>query len=191
MSSRGFSVLEMVVVVAVMLMLFGIAVPSLAAYAREAHLIGAGKKFQGDFRLARSAAIRSGRQTAIRFETTSEGMFVSVYGDGDGDGVLSTDITSGRDYRIAGPRRLDGGAPDVSVGILPGTPAIPPDSGTLKPDDPIQFGRSNMLSFSPLGTSSPGTFYLAGRHAQAAVRVTPGTSRVRLMVCRGGKWVER
>jgi hypothetical protein len=48
-----------------------------------------------------------------------------------------------------------------------------------------------MLSFSPLGTATPGTFYLAGGHAQAAVRVTPGTSRVRLMVCRGGRWIER
>jgi hypothetical protein len=181
----------MVVVVALVFALAGIAVPSLAAYSREVHLIGAGRKFLGEFRLARSAAIRSGVHTAIRFETTAEGTFVSVYVDGNHNGVLSHDITAGRDQRIAGPRRLDGGAPDVRVGIISGTPAIPPDRGLLDPADPIQFGRSNMLSFSPLGTSTPGTFYLAGRHAQAAVRVNGGTSRARLMVCRGGRWVER
>ena len=48
-----------------------------------------------------------------------------------------------------------------------------------------------MLSFSPLGTATPGTFYLAGDHAQAAVRVTGGTARVRLMLWRGGRWQER
>ncbi len=48
-----------------------------------------------------------------------------------------------------------------------------------------------MVSFSPLGTATPGTFYLAGEGLQGAVRVTGGTARVRLMVCRGRKWVER
>jgi hypothetical protein len=49
-----------------------------------------------------------------------------------------------------------------------------------------------MVSFSPLGTATPGTFYLAGENRQAAIRVTPGTSRVRLLVClNGGPWSER
>jgi hypothetical protein len=49
-----------------------------------------------------------------------------------------------------------------------------------------------MLSFSPLGTATPGTFYLAGEARQAAVRVTPGTARVRLLVwSRGRRWTER
>ncbi len=48
-----------------------------------------------------------------------------------------------------------------------------------------------MLSFSPMGTATPGTFYLAGSFAQAAVRVTPNSARVRVMFCRGRRWVER
>jgi hypothetical protein len=47
------------------------------------------------------------------------------------------------------------------------------------------------VSFSPLGTATPGTFYLAGEGLQGAVRVASGSARVRLMVCRGRKWVER
>ena len=96
----------------------------------------------------------------------------------------------GRDRRIAGPFPLTSGAPGVRVGFNPGVPAIPPDSGILT-GDPIRFGTSDTLSFSPLGTATPGTFYLAGDSAQAAVRVTGGSARVRLMVWRGGKWIER
>ena len=41
-------------------------------------------------------------------------------------------------------------------------------------------------------TATPGTFYLAGPFRQAAVRVNPGTSRVRLLVWSAGRqWTER
>ena len=95
------------------------------------------------------------------------------------------------DKRVGPPRQLTTGSGDVRVGINAGTPKMPPDTGMLDPNDPIQFGRSNMLSFSPLGTATPGTFYLAGPNAQAAVRVAPGSARVRLMICRGGGWREK
>jgi prepilin-type N-terminal cleavage/methylation domain-containing protein len=191
MKQRGFSLLEMLVVVAVILVMAAVAVPTLKAYSEEAHLLGAGRQFRGEFRLARSVAARSGVQTAIRFEQQADGTYFSVYMDGNYNGVLAAEILRGVDRRISGPLRLDAGAPGVRVGINPGTPAIPPERGRLDPADPIRFGRSNMLSFSPLGTATPGTFYLAGANAQAAVRVTPGSARVRLMVCRGKSWGER
>ena len=82
------------------------------------------------------------------------------------------------------------GAPGVSVAINPGIPALPPEHGLLS-GDPVRFGSSDILSFSPFGTATPGTFYLAGDASQAAVRVTGGSARVRLMVWRGGMWRER
>ncbi len=113
----------------------------------------------------------------------------STYSDGNGNGVLAVDIASGLDYRISGPLPLDGGAPGVRVGILSGLRG--PDGEPLDPADPIRFGRSNMLSFSPFGTASPGTFYLAGEGVQGAVRVTPGSARVRMILCRRNRWIER
>jgi hypothetical protein len=104
--------------------------------------------------------------------------------------VRSNDIDSGRDRLVAGPFPLTGGAPGVRVGINPGVPALPPERGTLS-GDPVRFGVSDILSFSPIGTATPGTFYLAGDAGQAAVRVTGGSARVRLMVWRGGRWRER
>lgn len=191
MRERGFSLLELLVVMAVLLIVGGIAAPYLRAYAMEAHLLGSGRIFVGEFRRARSIAVRRGVNTAIRFEKRNGVDYYSTYVDGNRNGVRSEDIASGVDVRIAGPLRLDGRAPRVRVGINPNTPAPPPDTGLLDPSDPIRFGSSNMLSFSPLGTASPGTFYLAGERMQAGVRVTPGSSRVRLMICRGQQWSER
>ena len=153
--------------------------------------MAAAQQFCGQFREAYSMAVKNNVNTAIRFETGPKGPVYSLYRDGNGNGVLSTDIAKGRDVRVAGPFELSGGAADVRVGINANIPAIPPDSGQLDPSDPIKFGASNMVSFSPLGTATPGTFYLAGEGLQGAVRVTGGSARVRLLVCRGRKWVER
>jgi type II secretory pathway pseudopilin PulG len=188
---RGHTLVELVVVVAILVVFGTLSVPHIRAYSAEVHLLGAGQVFRGEFRKARSMAATRGVYTALRFERQGAGWNLSTYADGNRNGVLSSDIAAGVDRRIAGPRQLTTGAGDVRVAINPGTPAIPPEQGKLDPADPIKFGQSNMLSFSPLGTATPGTFYLAGDHAQAAVRVTPGTARVRLMVCRGGRWIHR
>ena len=48
-------------------------------------------------------------------------------------------------------------------------------------DDPIRFNRSDLASFSPIGSATPGSLYLsAGRHHLVAVRVTSRSGRVRL-----------
>lgn len=191
MRQRGFSLVELIVAMAVFAVLAAVFAPNLKAYSVRSQLDGAARQFQGEFRKARSIAVRSGRQTAIRFESAPQGPTFSVYADTNGNGVLSSEIALGSDPRIAGPFALTGKAPEVRVAILPGTPAIPPERGALSQEDPIRFGRSNMLSFSPDGTASPGTFYLATRYEQAAVRVNPATARVSFWTCRGGLWRER
>ena len=191
MSERGYSLVEFVVVVAILMVGFAVAAPTLRAYSVESQLLGAGRAFKMTFLRARSIATKKSTYTAIRFERKPGGVFYSVYVDGNSNGVQAVDIASGIDARIEGPYLLTSGAPDVQVAVAPGTPAIPPDSGTLEAGDPIRFGPSDTVSFSPLGTASPGTFYLSGVGAQGAVRVTPATGRVRLMICRGGRWRER
>jgi hypothetical protein len=169
--------------------LFALAIPSLRAYSLESHILGAGRAFKMQFLRTRSMAIASGKYTAIRFEDCEGDPCYSTYRDGDRDGVRSDDIREGRDVRLEGPFPLTGGAPSVRVGINPDVPEIPPARGTLE-GDPIRFGRSRMVSFSPIGESTPGTFYLAGEDVQGAVRVNGGSARVRLMVFRG-TWRER
>jgi prepilin-type N-terminal cleavage/methylation domain-containing protein len=187
----GFSLVELLIVLAIIVVMAAVGLPHLKAYSVEAQLVGATRIFQGEFRLARSIAARSGEQTAIRFEERNGQMETSTYIDGNRNGVLAKDIASGVDRRVSGPILLAGRTTGVRVAINPGTPAIPPERGTLPTADPIRFGNSNMVSFSPLGTASPGTFYIAGETLQGAVRVVPGSARVRLLLCRGQRWVEK
>ena len=185
---RGFSLVETVVVVAIALLVAAMTLPLFRAMFADAHLLGAGQAFRNQFRLAASIAVRRNVYTAIRFERRGVDVWYRTYQDGDRDGVRSDDIRSGRDPEVAGPLPLATG-PTIRVGFLKDVPAIPPERGTLS-GDPIRFGPSDTISFSPLGTATPGTFYLAGDGGQAAVRVTGGSARVRLMIWRGS-WRER
>jgi prepilin-type N-terminal cleavage/methylation domain-containing protein len=191
MKHAGYSLVELLVALAIFMALCAVAAPSLKAYSVDAQLVGAARQFKQQFLFARSLAVMSGKETAIRFEEHPDGIYFSVYEDSKFNGVLSAEIATGVDRRVRGPFLLTSGAPDVRVAINPGVPAVPPDSGTLSTTDPIRFGRSNMVSFSPLGTASPGSFYLAGLGQQAVVRVAPGSAKVSVLLCRGRKWRER
>lgn len=191
MDSRGHSLVELLVALSITLGLLVVATPHVRAFAVQVRILETGRVFKAEFLKARSIAVRSSVQTAIRFERGPDGTWsYSLYMDGNRNGVLTADIRSGADTRVSNPIPLEGRA-GVRVAILPGIPAIPPERGTLDPTDPIRFGRSDMLSFSPEGTATPGTFYLAGEGGiQAAVRVNAMTSRVRLMVYQAGRWKE-
>ena len=190
MRERGHSLLEMLLAVSLLLLLLALGLPGLRAATHDAHIVGAAEVFRQEFRRARSSAITSNRQTAIRFEQTPAGPCVSVYEDGNRNGVLSADIARGIDKRMSGPRLLVSGAPSVRIAIHPGTPEPPPGRGILDTRDPIRFGRSEMVSFTPLGGATPGTFFLAGDGVQAAIRVVGETGRIRLLIYRK-KWSER
>jgi type II secretory pathway pseudopilin PulG len=191
MNESGHTLVETLLVLGIAAVLCSAAVPTFTAYSVQARVVAAGLEFQSEFRRARSMAIRSGGYTAIRFEDCAYGPCYSLYEDGNHDGVGADDINAGRDPRIAGPFPLTGRVTRVRVGINPGIAAIPPDTGLLDPaSDPIRFGRSRMISFSPLGGATPGTFYLAGDGVQAAVRVVGGAARVRLLYW-NGTWRER
>jgi hypothetical protein len=140
---------------------------------------------------ARGEAIAARRYTAFRV-TRPEGRFVfAFYADGDGDGVRSDDIAAGRDPLLAGPRDLPSRYTGVDFGLLDAAiPEVPPGTGTLAPDsDPVRFGRSDIVSFSPRGTSSSGTLYVSdGRSTVVAVVLYGGTGRIRIWRFERGRW---
>ena len=188
-SSRGFTLLEMLVAIGILFVMFAVALPALAAYRDESALIGAARTFRSEFIKARSVAVAKNTQTAIRFEKDADGRtFYATYIDGNFNGVLSADIQTGADTRISGPFLLDSRTGPVSVEVIPGVAG--PD-GTPLGLEPIRFGNSRMVSFSTTGTGTPGTFYLRSRNTMAGVRVTGGSARVRIMILRGKRWVDR
>jgi hypothetical protein len=76
------------------------------------------------------------------------------------------------DLPVDAPVRLFELFPGVAIGVSPTTPT----------DDPISIGGSDILSFTPSGTSSSGTIYIAGRDGtQWAVRVLGATARTRVL----------
>ena len=188
-TQRGYSLLEMLVALGIILIMGSVALPNINGYRQEAALLGAAQNFKAEFMKARFTATRKNTQTAIRFEKAKAGrVMYSTYIDGNSNGVTAADIAKGLDTRISGPFRLDAGQAGVDVGVLPD--AVSPDGGLLGAE-PIRFGNARMLSFSPLGTGTPGTFYLRTRSSMAGVRVTPGSARVRIMILRGKRWIDR
>ena len=190
-TAPGYSLLELLVVLALILLMSSVALPNILGYRQEVALMGAAQSFKIQFMRARFIATAKNTQTAIRFETDSTGRTVySTYIDGNYNGVLASDIAKGLDHKIAGPITLGAGQPGVEVGVLPDAPAPAPDRGPLGPE-PLRFGKARMVSFSPLGTGTPGTFYLRTRTSMAGVRVTGGSARVRIMILRGKRWIDR
>ncbi len=185
----GYSLLELMVALGIILLMGSVALPNIIGYRQEAALLGAAQGFKAEFMRARSVATMKNTQTAIRFEIDTAGRTLySTYIDGNFNGVLTADIATGTDTRIAGPFRLDAGQAAVEVGVLPNAPS--PDGGLLG-SEPIRFGNARMVSFSPLGTGTPGTFYLRTRSSMAGVRVTGGSARVRIMILRGKRWIDK
>ncbi len=181
----GFSVIELMVCLAVLSFLLFVSVPPLLEASGDFRLRLAAEEAVVVLRSARSMAVRRSAHIAVRFRAGADGRATwAIYADGDGDGVLSRDIASGRDPLLSPPRPLSSHDSGVYYGFPPGQSI--PDPGSprqrLHPVDPVRFNRSDMASFSSLGESTPGSLYLTdGRRRLVVVRVFGRTGRVRVL----------
>jgi Tfp pilus assembly protein FimT len=160
------------------------AAPALFAALSRSRVTTAARELGQEMARLRSEAIVSRRSVAMRL-TWSRGRYAyAFFADGDGDGVRSDDIASGRDPLIASGRDLASRYDGVDFGLLDvAIPEVPPGSGVLPPgSDPVRFGRSDIITFTPYGTSSSGTLYVSdGTSAVAAVVLFGGTGRIRTL----------
>ena len=114
--------------------------------------------------------------------------------DGNGNGLRTAEVSSGVDRSRRERRRLAQDVAGVDFGIPAGGPfpEAPPGTGTIgSGEDPIRFGRSDLVSFSPDGSASSGTLYLTdGRDGLFAVVLFGPTARVRVWRFdrRNGRW---
>lgn len=184
-AERGFQMIEVVVCLAVMSVLLSLAAPSFLEMSgnRRVHL--AAQELQGTLRLARAWAVRYSANVAVKFDRDEQDYVTfGLYRDGDGDGVLNRDIQSGVDPEVAPPRRLLHLGSFVDFGFPPDRRVRDPGSPNrwLNTEDPIRFNESDLASFGPLGTSTPGSLYLTdGKSRLAAVRVFGRTGKVKIL----------
>jgi hypothetical protein len=160
--------------------------PPLLRASSDLRLFLATQDLVGVLRLTRSYAIRHSANVAVKFRTGRDGTVTfTLYRDGDGDGVLTRDINAGIDPQVKPPRRLAHLGRGFGFGFPPGPPPMDPSSPRrplTRLDDPIRFNQSDLASFDPLGTATPGSLYLTDRRSLlAAVRVTSRRGRVRVI----------
>lgn len=186
-SEQGFQFVELLIVLAIFALLAGLTAPPLLRISGQLRLRAAAEEIVGVMRLSRSLAVGRCANVAVKFRPRPDGHATfALYRDGDGDGVLTKDIDRGIDPQVSPPRRLEQIGSQVRFGFPPGRLARDPASPRKwlrNGDDPIRFNSSNLASFGPLGTATPGTVFLTdGQRNLAAVRVTGRTGRVKVVV---------
>jgi type II secretory pathway pseudopilin PulG len=186
--ASGLTLLDLVVTLAVLAVATAVTVPPLLEATRRLRLDTAARQVARTFHLARSYAVRHSANVGVRFNPDTGGtgrVSWTLYRDGDGDGVSSEDVRRGVDPPI-GPREraLTPFGRGVAFGFPPGDP--PREVGGRgrldRLDDPIRFNRSDIASFTSLGTATPGTAYLTdGRDGLMCVRVSSLSGRIRVL----------
>ncbi len=181
-NKAGFSLLEMTFVIGLIVTAVGISVPLLLSGLDAARTRGAARYLAGRLNLARMEAVKRSAYVAVRVEGADTGYRYTFYVDGNRNGVRTREISGRIDRAIKPPERLGDNFSGVVFGILEGVTAIEDSEPLAAGGDPIRFGRSDLLSFSPIGTATAGTFYLHGQgKQQMAVRVLGVTGRVRVL----------
>ncbi len=141
------------------------------------------------FYRARSSAIARNRNVGLKFRKNGPRHEWTVYVDGNGNGVLSSEISSGVDPGLG--VYLPWSRNDVLPGIMNDIPVPDPSNPNRyldRIDDPIRFNNSDICSFSGIGESTPGSVYLwDGRDRMAVVRVFGATAKVRTLYYRRGE----
>ena len=183
--------MEAALALVILALLTAASTPALFAALSRRRVMAAARELEQEMARLRSEAIVSRRDVALRLTWSGGHYAYSFYADGNGDGVRSADIASGRDPLIGAVRDLASRYEGVDFGLLDTSiPEVPPGRGTLLPySDPVRFGRSDIITFTPRGTSSSGTLYVSdGRSTVTAVVLYGGTGRIRIWRFDRDRW---
>ena len=177
----GFSLMELLVVLVLLALVLFIAIPGGVSFAQEYRLRGASVYMRGFIRQVRAQAAAKNTYVGIVFEEVDGQPEFTVHVDGNGNGIRRADIDAGIDKRIRDPWRLTSQFPGVRYGS-------PPQD--LAPEFPaLRIGRSQVLSFSPIGLSTSGTLFLSNELGSIyAIIVLGATGKVRVARYHGGRW---
>jgi prepilin-type N-terminal cleavage/methylation domain-containing protein len=179
--ASGYTLVELLMVLAIIALIAAATVPRITAGLDAARARGAAFYVSSRFALARTLAAQRNAHVAFRFEPQDSAFRVRTLMDTNGNGVRTGEIASGVDVPILPDERLDHRFSGVRYGFIPGARLIDGTS-VAEGDDPIRFGPTDMLVFTPGGTATPGTIYIRSNSgdSQFAVIVLGATGRTRI-----------
>jgi prepilin-type N-terminal cleavage/methylation domain-containing protein len=179
-NNRGYSLLEVLMAVSIVVTIGGAAVPLAHGSVERSRVAGAASYVAGRLAVARMEAVRRSAHVAFRFVQTGDKYFLRSFVDGNANGVLTRDIATGVDPAISAEERLDHHFSGIAFCILPDVSAIERDE-PLDASDPIQIGPTSLVSFNPAGSSTSGTLFVCRASGnQFAVRILGITGRSRV-----------
>lgn len=182
-AESGATFVELMAALALVGIVAAMSVPAVTAGLDRARGRAGARYLAARVAAARLQAVSRSANVALRFERRGDRILFGTVIDGNGNGVRAADIHAGIDRQIEPPLELAAHFPGVVIGLLPGTP------GT----DAVAIGPSDLWSFTPTGTSTPGSVYVHGRdRTQWVVRVFGATGRARVLRYEPatGAWVD-
>ncbi|NOT27473.1 MAG: hypothetical protein HOP16_15395 [Acidobacteria bacterium] len=164
------TLLDLIFSVSLVATLSAVAVPQSLAAIDRIRTVSAARHLASRMAMARTQAVMRSSYVALRFEENSSGIAFRTYADGNGNGVRTADIAANIDRPLDSPTFLSDQFPGVAIAV----------SGSAG-SDPVRLGLTNILSFTPLGTSTAGSIYVRGRdQSQYVVRILGSTGRTRI-----------
>ncbi len=181
--SKGYTLGEALLILGVIAVAVGLSVALLADLRSAYRLSNAALYLKLLIARTRVQAVKESRYLGLVFDGDGSGYWYRLYRDGNGNGIRRKDIRSGVDLPVGQNWRLSDQFSEVRFGILPIQGLMGPPVGKeliINYDDPIRLGASDILSLSPLGTSSGGTLYMVSEDRMKAVKIYGVTGRVKI-----------
>ena len=177
---RGFTLVELMVTVAILAIIAAIAVPSYREYIPKVRASGAARELFTQIQLARQKAITKNNDYVITFDVSDDSY--TIYNDEDSNGTLETG-------EVEKPIQMDEQHSGIVFGYVPGNN---PSGSPITRD--VTF-VSDKVTLKPTGLSNAGAVYIIPSKDIAASRkdrqraITVLTSgRVRLYAHNGTSW---
>ena len=183
-ASKGYTLAELLAVLAIVAVGAAVALPA-AGMLRDAGRAAAGARAMATLLSEqRWRSVTGHRDRALQFRRVGPGWTWREVADGNGNGVRTAEIASRVDEIVSADERLERLVPHVTLGFPPGGPypEAPPGRDLLGPgDDPVRFGRSDLVAFGAAGGASSGTLYVTdGQRGLCAVVLYGPTARLRV-----------
>jgi hypothetical protein len=192
--TRGLGAIELLACFALLALALAVLLPTVADLGRRGRAAAAARELAVSMHAQRWKAVSSHRAHGLLFERDEERWVWREVADGNGNGLRTAEVRSGTDPTLAGPYQLEQRVSGTRLGFIRGleVPRIPPRRGTLDESaDPVRFGRSDLVSFSPMGSASSGTLFVTDdRDELFGVVLFGPTARVRVWRYdrRVGRW---